>query len=447
MANPNERWRKINQFVAFSGIGKQQSALGTPLASSDIDVRDKCAVEERDIKAREDLFNCDDVDLVDQPIRTRYKQFRFTYDKPTPQILARHGAYFLGTAAAPTGTPANEVKTLTRSGTVSGGTFTITFSLEGRTGVTEAIAYDASTSALQAALYNAAKSIGRLIKKGDVVVTGDWTTGMICTFGGRLAHADLPVFTIGNGSITGGGSVVSTETTAGANKYHAITRSTDQSKPLFSFATGEKNTVIATRIFHDAVVTDMDMTTDINGTIVQLVVTVSCNFNPDKSTTFSVPACVNPVALRVFDCRLKINAEWQSSDVVSLSAALSDQVPIEAAFAYDDLDFSVEPQRGDKPTQELTMEIYGDSDDTLYTLAEDEVTQDPVAVLVHYGNPGNRFTINAPTTKIKFQDEPTGFAGPLNQSTIKVAGTPYGTSGNPISFDCYLDQTTAFLTT
>jgi hypothetical protein len=447
MANPNERWRKINAFTAFSGIGKQQSALGTALAPSDIDTRDKCEVEERDLKTREDLYNCDDVDLVDQPIRTQYKQFRLTYDKPTPQILARFGAYYLGVAAAPTGSPADEVKTLTRSGTVSGGTFTVTFTLEGRTGVSEAIPYNCSTSALQAALYNPAKSIGRLIKRGDVVVTGDWTTGMICTFGGRLAKANLPVFTIGNGSITGGGTVVSAETVDGANNYHAITRSTDQSKPLFSFATGEKNGVIATRIFHDCVVTDMDLTTTIDQTVVQMVVTISANFNPDKSSSFSVPACVNPTPLKVFDCRLNVNSEWQSTDVVNLAANMSDQVQMAAAFAYDDVDFSLEPQRGDKPTQTFQMEVYGDSDDTLYALAEDEITQDPVPVLIHYGNPGLRFTINAPDTKIMFQDNPTGFAGPINQSTIKINGTPYGTNGDPISFDCYLDQTDAFLTT
>lgn len=447
MANPNERWRKINQFLAVSGIGMQQPALGTPLADADIDTRDKCDIEERNVVDRTDEYNCDEVDLIDQPIRRRSKQFRFTYTRPSPQIMARYLAYFLGVAASPTGSPANEVKTLTRSGTVSGGTFTITFTLEGRTGVTEAIAWNASTSALQAALINAAKSIGRLIKNGDVVVTGDWTTGMICTFGGRLAHADLPVFTIGNSLITGGGTVVSAETTDGANKYHAITRSTDQSKPLFSFATGEKNGVIATRKFHDAVVESIDFTTDINQVNVQMVVVVSANFNPDAITGFSVPACVSVTPCRVFDCRVKVNSEWQSSDVVSLNATLNDNIPIEGGFNYDDIDPSTEWQRGDKPTQDFAMEIYGDTDDTLYALADNEVTQDPVAVLLHYGNPGNRVTLNAPETKIKFQDNPTGFAGPMNQSTIKVNGTPYGISGDPFSVDCYLDQTDAFLTT
>lgn len=442
----NARFRQENFFAAFSGIGKKQTAFGTYLANADIDTRDKCTVEVRKILQRSDERDCGDRYLIEQPIRRRSHEVRFTYDRVTAQIAARWLAYFFGVAAAPTGTPANEVKTLTRSGTVSGGTFTVSITLEGRTGVSAPIAFDVTAAQLQTALTNPASTLGRIIKNGDVSVSGDWTAGMVCTFGGRLANADLPVFTIDNALITGGGTVVSTETTPGANKYHAITATSDGSKPLFSFALGDELGSIATDKYGDAVVGQIDINTSAESDSVQLVATVPCNYIVSEEASFSVPACVVPTALRPYDCRLSINGTYETRDLWTHTANLNDNVPIEAAYAYDDIDLSLALQRGRQPSYELAAEIYGQKEAATYQLALNELTQAPVNWTKHYGHPGNRVSIIGANTKIKPQDTSDGFAGPLSESIFRINGTPFGTSGAPLHVDAYLAQTTAFLT-
>jgi hypothetical protein len=140
----------------------------------------------------------------------------------------------VATATAGTGT-ANEVQVVYASGTVSGGTFTITYS--GQT--TSAIAYNATTAVVQAAL----EALSNLAP-GDVVVTGTAGTRYILTFGGTLLATDVSAVTIGNGSITGGGSYLVATATAGEagsnGTYKAVlSSSTDGSqtaKAILEFA-------------------------------------------------------------------------------------------------------------------------------------------------------------------------------------------------------------------
>lgn len=94
---------------------------------------------------------------------------------------------------------ADEQQTITRSGTVSGGTYTLSFG--GYT--TSAIAYDATAATVQAAL-EALASIG----KGGVTVTGAPDTTLRVTFGGSLAGTNVAAMTVDYTSITGGGSIV-----------------------------------------------------------------------------------------------------------------------------------------------------------------------------------------------------------------------------------------------
>lgn len=110
------------------------------------------------------------------------------------------------TGTAGSGTT-NEVQTVYASGTVSGGTFTITYA--GQT--TSAIAFDATPATVQTAL----EALSNVLV-GDVVVTG--TAGVLykLAWGGSLAGTDVAAVTIGNGSITGGGSYLVATASAGA---------------------------------------------------------------------------------------------------------------------------------------------------------------------------------------------------------------------------------------
>ena len=113
--------------------------------------------------------------------------------------------------AVPVAALANEVKTITITGTPTGGTFTLTF--DGET--TAAIAYNAAASAVQTALEAMSN-----ITAGDVTVTGGPGPGtaFTVTFGGRYAGINVPVFT-GSASFTGGttpGVTLATTTEGGS---------------------------------------------------------------------------------------------------------------------------------------------------------------------------------------------------------------------------------------
>ena len=114
--------------------------------------------------------------------------------------------------------PVNDVQTLTITGTPTGGTFTLTFG--GKT--TSAIAYNALASAVQTALV-ALSSIGT----GNVVCTGGPLpgTGVVITFQGALANANVGAITFAN-SLTGGSTptCVITHTTTGGPVARVCTR-------------------------------------------------------------------------------------------------------------------------------------------------------------------------------------------------------------------------------
>jgi len=103
----------------------------------------------------------------------------------------------------------NEQQTLSETGTVSGGTFTMSFG--GQT--TAAINYDANAAAIQAAL-EALSSIGA----GNVVVTGGpvSTTPAVIEFRQELGQADQGAITVASDNLTGGGTYGIAETTKGA---------------------------------------------------------------------------------------------------------------------------------------------------------------------------------------------------------------------------------------
>lgn len=443
------RWRKLNQFLAVSGVGKQQTAFGTFLADVDLDTRENCEIEKDFEIQRGEQRNCDQVDLIGQPVRSRFTRFRLTYNNPTPQQIFRMLCYKEGAVASPTGTPANEVQTIARTGTVSGGSFPITFpSFEGRTGTTAQIAWNATNAQILAALTNQASSIGKIIKPGDVVVGGNWTSGITLTFAKRLRNANLPLLTVDNSLITGGGTVGITETTAGDQNYFILMRSADGTKPLFTIATGDKAGSIATEKYGDAVVESVDFILNSEQTNVQMVVVIACNFNAELLTGFTVPACVNEPPVLVVDTKLLIDGVYYNRDLVNHAISLNDNVPVAAAFAFDDIDVSVPFARGDQPTQEFTTELFGDSNSALHALALNEYVEgNEVLFITHFGVPGNRVTITAESAKIKPQTSLDGFSGAANQSTLKIAATPFGISDVPVYFEAFLDQSVAFLGT
>lgn len=103
---------------------------------------------------------------------------------------------------------ANEVQSLTAQGTVSGGTFTLTY--DGQT--TTAIAWNASAATIKAAL----DALSNLAP-ADTSLTGGALPGtpVVVTFQGALAGANVSQLAVDNALITGGGSIQAATTTQG----------------------------------------------------------------------------------------------------------------------------------------------------------------------------------------------------------------------------------------
>src|SRR5436190_18973434 len=97
--------------------GTVQAAIGTPVANGDLNVRDKWTITREEIVTRREYRDCRDEDMIAAKIDSRMARYTLDYGEVTPQIIARWTALFLGTAASPTGTPANEVQTIADGGT------------------------------------------------------------------------------------------------------------------------------------------------------------------------------------------------------------------------------------------------------------------------------------------------------------------------------------------
>lgn len=107
-------------------------------------------------------------------------------------------------------TTVNEVQTLSATGTVSGGTYTLTF--DGST--TSALAWNLNLAGIQAALDGLASAGGA----SQIVASGGALPGtpVVFTFSGsNFAGSSVPLITVNSASLTGGGSYGVVQTTPG----------------------------------------------------------------------------------------------------------------------------------------------------------------------------------------------------------------------------------------
>jgi hypothetical protein len=111
--------------------------------------------------------------------------------------------YPKGTILGQVTSSANDVQTITITGTPTGGSFTITVSLMGISQTTTPLAFNASTAAVQSAL-QALTLVG-----ANVAVTGTAGTSYVLTFNGNLAASPIPPVTVA-ASLTGGATPAAT---------------------------------------------------------------------------------------------------------------------------------------------------------------------------------------------------------------------------------------------
>jgi hypothetical protein len=388
-----------------------------------------------DVKQREIVYDCSEQDIHDEVVQSQLKRVTIVYTAVTAQIILGWLAYFFSAAAAPTGTAQNEQQTVTLDAT--GGTFTLSLSFEGKTGTTSAIAHNASAAVVQAAL----EAIDRLAGNVTVGKAGQVFT---VTFVGQLAKANISQMTSNAASLTGGtGTAVVATTVIGGNKYHALSRSTDDSLAKFSFATGfESGTAAHPEEFKDFSVESVNITLPRRKNVRLTVVAVG-RFTPEDLAGFAAPACNNVTALKTADCKAKIDGDWVGEDFWEGNIQLNNNAPVgDDAFGFDGVEIQT-VERGEKPTQNFNLQVLGAKGDAVYTKCENE---SKVAVEVHLGVPGDRASIIAGNTKLKFGTNRTQYVGEANRTAIQIEGTPHKNgSSAPVRAEGYIDQTTAFL--
>jgi hypothetical protein len=424
-------------FYAFSSTFKRQSAFGTALANADLDERHNCTVEFEDVVETETIYDCSGEDIHDEQVQSQLKRVTITYPSITPQRLFGWVTMLLGACAAPTGTPANEVQTITIDAT--GGTFPVALNnFEGKSGTTGQVAWNISAANLQAAL-----------EALDPIGEGNVTVGLVglvytITFIGDLAKANIPTLSTAGAVLTGGaGTATVATTTQGANKYHAATRSTDDQLPKTSIGCGYEGNATNPEKYRDLVTESVSFTTQRRKNVTA-VVTLLGRFTPADMVGFTVPECENLPALKGRDCKIKVNGQYLGEEFWQSTVTLNNNTPTgDDAFPNDDVEVG-NLERGDKPTYPISMQILGSKGDTIGEICR---LRSKVPVEFLLGKPGNRCSVILPNVQFKFASNPRVYVGERNRSAHAIDAVPHkdATLLAPLRAEAYLDQTETFL--
>jgi hypothetical protein len=431
--------RQETYFLAFSEDFKQQSAVDVPLANSDLDILLPLVEPTRPQKeqSRETIYDCDGVHIRQTFINSELMRWNFSI-QPSARMFAGFMALAKGAASAFSGTGANEVQTL--STTATGGTFTLSLAFEGRTGTTVPIAYNASTATIKAAL----EGMQRPISAGDIAtVTGNWSTGIIITFGGKLANTALPLMTVDN-TLATGGTVTIAETTPGASETSDITRATGAQLPLVSFIIGYEGDTASYKKYYNQVVNSV--TLNINkGQLSQIDIEMIGSTRYFSEPTFVVPQCINYDPIRAVDTRFLIDSNFVTADTRSVTYTLNNNVATDQdAFPFDSVFMSVF-ERGYRQTETLEFAIDGCETDDVYVWA-DALTDKPVKI--YFGAPVNRAIVDIPVCELSLGSPDVAYT-PGGRTFLNIVGEPHkdATLGTYSKVEYLEDNGTAFLAT
>lgn len=431
--------RQESYFFAFSSAFKQQSAIDVPLANSDIDTLLPLVEPTRPQREqnKEMIYDCDGVHVRQSYVNNELMRWNFSI-QPSARMFAGFLSLARGAASAFSGSAASEIVNL--SSTATGGTFTLSLTVEGRTGTTQPIAYNANAATVKAAL----EAMQRPIGSGDIAsVTGTLATTMAITFGGKLANYNVPAFVIDNASLTGG-TVTQSVGTAGSNKTCAITRASSADMPLISFVIGYTGDTASYKKYYNHAINSI--TLNINkGQISQIDIEMIGSTRYIAVPTFTVPACTNYDPIRAVDTRFNIDSNWVTGDTRTMVYTLNNQMATDTdAFPFDSIYMSVF-ERGYRPTETLTFAVDGCETDDVYGWAE-TLAEKPVEI--YFGSPANRAVLSIPQCELSFGSPDVAYT-PNGRTFLNIVGDPHkdATLQTYSKCDYYENTSTAFLTT
>lgn len=426
--------------VATNQNFKIQSGFGVPMPTVDINYRHpqtSPAFPSR-TTTRDEIRDCTGEYITKTEITSRLSRLTVTFDADA-RLIAGWLALAMGVATAPVGTQVAEVQTITPTGTVSGGTWQIGLTLEGSVGLSDPIAWNATSAQIQAAIDDIPN-----IKKGQVTVAGTLASTVTLTGAGKFVAGNLPLFTVVFSSLTGGGTLAIAQTTAGSNKLATVTRSTATQTPQISLIVGFEGDTTPPRKYRDLVVNSVTIAGALRAKVTVTVELIG-NARTVAEVGYVIPVCVNIDPIFTKDCRINIDGEFAASTVRDFNYTYSNNIFAgDDPFPYNDIDV-VRLEHGDR-TSSFTFSLFGSPGDVMFDKADDE---EIVPVILILGSPANRATIIAPATELRLSDTPVTFSGEANRSGFQITGTPFyndAVAGTPDYVEYRGPETSTLLT-
>lgn len=401
-------------YIVMSSEFKAQTAFDVPTDIEDLDLRLNLASKTpvSIVKTLEETKDCTGEYVLIEQVSGKIAKFTFNLEV-SPKIAAGFKALALSAAAAPTGSPTNEIQTILNDG--DGGGFKIGFDFEGLSDTTGIIAFDADAATVKAELANL-----RAIKKPEnITVSGaSLAAGFDVEFIGDLAKANLPLLTIVDDTTTNGTAAVTADTN-GANKLHLFARMTGEQPKKFSFVTGFDAPGQTARFFRNAVIDTFKLSGTRRGKLT-LEVTGYASADYEEIPNYTPPVCVTVYPTYARDCRVAVDDVFVTNGLYQFTENYSNAIDTsEFAFRFDDVNID-ELEITDR-TSSLDLQFLGSPADDLFQSADD---LDFAAIDLLVGNPGNRYATIAPNAQLKLTDEQIVFIGGRRKSAFNITARP-----------------------
>lgn len=413
-----------NYAIMISDLFYQQAGFDQPFDQSLIDYRHPL-VKERVFHAvpmtKEQTPDCTGEYIKIEKVTSRISRFTITFDA-TAKLVAGWGALGFGIAAAPTGTPQNEIQNLKSAATAGNHKFNLDF--EGLSEFSGNVPFNSTPAQLKAAL-----EATRSIKENNVNVTGtalNHVSGLNVEFVNGLRNCNLPLITKNDTGATGGVSTI-TAVQNGANKLHLISRMTGEKPPQFCLIEGFAGSSEGAKMFKNLVVGSFDVRAVRKGKLTITVVAYGSAV-PIPLVGYTIPECdESSDPIMVADCRFSFGGTFVADDLQECGYSYNNNIDLSDPTRFDSIDIK-DLEIGDR-TSQFTATILGNDTATLLK----NILANPNGYFtdarLDCGIPGERVSFIAPNVQWSLNETPIDFIGTKGKSAFAVIGRPSPSSG------------------